>query len=515
MPADPTEHVYPDTATRRLITLSVTAATMMSALDSTIANVALPHMQGSVSASQDEITWVLTSYIIATAIFIPLAGWLANRYGRKHVLLVSVLGFTIVSAMCGVATNLYELVAFRALQGLFGAALIPMSQAVLLDINPPERHGQAMAIFSMGAMLAPVMGPVLGGWLTENFSWRWVFYVNLPLGVLTFLGIASFLKEIKPTGYSRLDLTGFILLATAIGSFQLMLDRGQQQDWFSSTEICIECALALFFLYAFAVHAFTTPNPFVDFAIFKDTNFVLGAFYGFLFGVLLFSVLALLPTMLQRLMGYSVMLTGMVSAPRGIGTLTSTLIVGQLIRHVDARILILTGFSLVALSLFTMSGFSLEMDSWLVVQSGFIAGIGNGLIFVPLATMAFATLDVRYRNEGTALYTLIRSVGSAVGISVLQTMTSRNTAIVHARLVEGVRPDNPLLDLRLPGFDFSAPAALAQLDGEITRQASMVAYLDGYWALFLSIIIISPMVLFMRSPGKHAVADEDVTLHVE
>ncbi len=508
-----TEHVYPDPATRRLLTLSVTAATMMSALDSTIANVALPHMQGSVSASQDEITWVLTSYIIATAIFIPLCGWFANRYGRKRVMLVSVLGFTVVSALCGVATNLYELVAFRTLQGIFGAALIPMSQAILLDINPPERHGQAMAMFSMGAMLAPVMGPVLGGWLTENLSWRWVFYVNLPIGVLTFAGIAAFLKETRPTGFTRLDVTGFILLALTIGLLQLMLDRGQQQDWFSSTEICVETAMMLFFAYAFIVHTFTTRNPFVDFAIFKDRNFLVGCAYGFLFGVMLFSVLALLPTMLQRLMGYPVILTGLVSAPRGIGTLASTLVVGQLLRRVDARILIFTGFGMVALSLYMMSGFSLEMDSSRVVMSGLAAGVGNGLIFVPLATMAFATLDKRYRNEGTALYTLIRSVGSAVGISVLQTMTSRNASVVHARLIEGIRPDNPILDLRSPGFDFGAPGMVAGMDAEVTRQASMVAYLDGYWILFLCIVVISPLIVFMRPPRRRVRVEEEI--HVE
>jgi DHA2 family multidrug resistance protein len=493
-----TGHAYPDPVTRRFLTLSVTTATFMSALDTTIANVALPHMQGSVSASQDEITWVLTSYIVASAIFIPLCGWLANRYGRKQLVLVSVLGFTVVSALCGVATSLGELVAFRALQGIFGAALIPMSQAILLDINPPERHGQAMAIFSMGSMFAPIMGPVIGGWLTENFSWRWVFYVNVPFGILTFLGVATFLKESRGGRPARLDLAGFFMLALAIGLLQLMLDRGQQLDWFSSTEICVEAALSLFFFYCFVVQALTTRDPFIDFALFEDRNFLIGALYGFMFGVLLFSVLALLPTMLQRLMGYPVVLTGLVSAPRGVGTLLSTMVVGSLIRRVDARILMFAGFSLVAYSLHLMAGFSLQMDSRMVVWSGVAAGFGNGLIFVPLATMAFATLDKRYRNEGTAMYTLIRNVGSAVGISVLQTLTSRNAEIVHARLVEGIRPDNPVLDLRAPGFDFAAPGAVAGMDAEITRQASMVAYLDGYWILFVMILLIMPFLLLLR-----------------
>jgi DHA2 family multidrug resistance protein len=504
-------HAYPDPVTRRFLTLSVTAATFMSALDTTIANVALPHMQGSVSASQDEITWVLTSYIVASAIFIPLCGWLANRYGRKRLVLMSVLGFTLVSALCAVATSLGELVAFRALQGVFGAALIPMSQAILLDINPPERHGQAMAIFGMGSMFAPIMGPVIGGWLTENLSWRWVFYVNVPFGILTFLGVATFLTETRAARPARLDLAGFFMLAIAIGLFQLVLDRGQQQDWFTSTEICIETALSMFFFYCFIIQTMTTRHPFIDFELFEDRNFLIGASYGFIVGMVLFSVLALLPTMLQRLLGYPVVLTGLVSAPRGIGMLVSTMIVGSLIRRVDARILMFVGFGLVAYSLHLMVGFSLAMDYRLVVWSGVASGFGTGLIFVPLATVTFATLDKRYRNEGTAMYTLIRNAGSAVGISVLQTLTTRNTEIVHSRLVEGIRPDNPVLDLRSPGFDFAIPGSVAGMDAEITRQASMVAYLDGYWLLFVIILLIMPF-LFLLRPARTQVRLE---IHAE
>ena len=506
---------YPDAVTRRFLTLAVTSATIMSTLDTTIANVALPHMQGSVSASIDEITWVLTSYIVATAIFIPLCGWLANRYGRKRVLLVSVLGFTLVSALCGLATSLGELAAFRALQGMCGASLVPMSQAILLDINPPERHGQAMATFGMGSMLAPIMGPVLGGWLTEDFSWRWVFYVNVPVGLLTFLGIAVFLRERPITSRIKLDVTGFLMLALAIGSLQLVLDRGQQQDWYASTEIWAESALSVFFFYTFVVQTMTARHPFIDFALFKDRNFLVASLYGFLFGVLLFSVLALLPTMMQTLLGYPVLLTGLVSAPRGIGTFVSTMIVGSLIRRLDPRVLIFSGFLLVAGSLYVMSGFSLQMDQRLIILSGIAAGVGNGMIFVPLATVAFATLNTRLRNEGTAMYTLIRSLGSAVGISVLQTMTSRNAAIVHSRLVETIRPDNPVLALRAPAFDFHAPRAVAAMDALISRQASMVAYLDGYWILFLTIVAIAPMVVFMRPSKRGTKAVPAAAAHVE
>jgi DHA2 family multidrug resistance protein len=505
---------YPATATRWFITFSVMAATIMNALDSTIANVALPHIQGSVSASQDEITWVLTSYIVSAAIFTPLSGWLAGRFGRKRLMLVSVVGFTAASALCGIATGLDELVLFRLLQGMFGAALVPMSQAILLDINPPERHGPAMAIWGMGAVLGPIIGPALGGWLTDNLSWRWVFYINLPVGIITFLGLSAFLSETRNEDQSNLDFFGFALLALGIGCLQIMLDRGQQQDWFNSTEIWIEGVGAMFFLYLLVVHIMTAKKPFIELALFADRNFVLGSVFGFFLGVLLFSVLALLPPMLEQLMGYPVVLTGLVTAPRGVGTMISMMLVGQLIRRFDVRGLIFSGLVLCGISMYMMAGFSLGMDEDLVIVSGFIQGLGTGLIFVPLSTIAFATLDQRLRNEGAAMFTLIRNMGSAIGISVLQAMTIRNAASVHSRLIEGIRPDNPVLAWRLPNFDFNAPAAVAALNGQITRQAGMVSYVDAFWGLFIVTLAMAPMIVLMR-PARRKPDDEDLGLHME
>ena len=501
---------YPAPAARNFITASVMAATVMNSLDSTIANVALPHIQGSVSASSDEITWVLTSYIVAAAIMTPLTGWLAGRFGRKRLMLCSIVGFTVVSGLCGLASSLGELVGFRLLQGVFGAALVPMSQAILLDINPPERHGPAMAVWGMGAILGPIIGPALGGWLTDNLSWRWVFYINLPIGVLAFIGLSGFLTETKDSAKPRLDLFGFAMLALALGAFQLMLDRGQTKDWFSSLEICIEAALAVFFGYLFVVHTLTARKPFIDIAMFKDRNFLTGSIFGFFLGTVLFGVLALLPTMLETLMGYPVVLTGLVTAPRGIGTLISMIIVGRIIKRVDARLLIFIGFGLAAFSLHMMSGFSLGMNERLVILSGFIQGLGTGLVFVPLTTIAFATLDVKYRNEGAAMFTLTRNIGSAVGISVLQAMTIRNAATVHSRLVEGIRPDNPALT---DGFDFNMPRAVAALNAQITRQASMVSYVDAFWMLFLLTLAVIPLLLLMRGPRKGAAAGP--TIHMD
>tara|TARA_B100000678_G_scaffold289542_1_gene300350 strand:+ start:27 stop:1493 length:1467 start_codon:yes stop_codon:yes gene_type:complete len=479
------------------------AATVMNSLDSTIANVALPHMQGSVAASADQITWVLTSYIVAAAIMTPLAGWLAGRIGRKKLILSSIIGFTIASGLCGLSTSLGELVGFRLLQGVFGAALVPMSQAILLDINPPERHGPAMSIWGMGAILGPIIGPALGGYLTENYDWRWVFYINLPVGVIAFVGLSLFLTESKAVK-SRLDLFGFAMLALAIASLQVMLDRGQQLDWFSSWEICIEGAAAVGFLYMFIVHTLTAERPFIDLALFKDRNFVAGSVLGFFLGVLIFSVLALLPPMLEGLMGYPVVLTGLVTAPRGMGTMISMIVVGQLIKRVDARWLIGTGLAIAAYSTWRMSGFSLQMDESLVISTGFVQGIGTGLIFVPLSTIAFTTLDPRLRNEGAAMFTLIRNIGSAIGISVLQAMTIRNGAIVHSRLMEGVRPDNPALQRTMPDFDFGVTSAIARLNAEVTRQASMVSYIDAFHFLFVTTLVVSPLILLMRPPRKNA-----------
>jgi DHA2 family multidrug resistance protein len=504
---------YPEPGVRRLITASVMAATVMNSLDSTIANVALPHMQGSVSASQDQITWVLTSYIVAAAIMTPLTGWLAGRFGRKRLMLWSIVGFTIASGLCGLATNLSELVGFRLLQGVFGAALVPMSQAILLDINPPERHGPAMAIWGMGAILGPIIGPALGGWLTDSFSWRWVFYINLPVGVLAFMGFYAFLVETRDANRVRLDFFGFAMLALAIGSLQLMLDRGQQQDWFSSAEICIEGACALLFAYLFVAHTLTARRPFIDLALFSDRNFLFGSVFGFFLGVLIFAVLALLPPMLENLMGYPVVLTGLVTAPRGIGTMISMIVVGQLIKRVDARILIVAGLGLCAWSMYMMAGFSLGMDEALVIRSGFIQGLGTGLIFVPLSTIAFATLNTRYRNEGAAMFTLIRNIGSAIGISVLQAMTIRNAATVHSRLVEYIRPDNPVLRAIVPGFDPHDPTGLARLNAEISRQAAMVSYVDAFWGLFLVTLIIAPMILLMRTP--RTAPGETLNMHLD
>jgi DHA2 family multidrug resistance protein len=494
-----------DAKNRWPITISIMLATVMNSLDTTIANVALPHIQGSVQASQDQITWVLTSYIVAAAIMTPMSGWLADRIGRKTLFLVSIGGFTVASMLCGIAGSLPEIVLFRLLQGVFGAALIPLSQAVLLDINPPEKHGQAMAIWGAGAILGPVLGPALGGWLTEQASWRWVFFINLPVGILAFLGVWLFISTDVKRQAKKFDFLGFFALITFIGGLQLMLDRGPSQDWFSSAEIWADLMICVGALWVFIVHTATTKQPFFDRALARDRNFLTASIFGFFMGVLLFSTMALLPPMMQGIMGYPVLFSGLVSMPRGVGSLVAMFAVGQLVGRVDTRIILMTGLSLSCVSLLMMMNFDLSMDTRPFIISGLIQGFGIGLLFVPLSTLAFATIPAHLRPEGSSLYTLIRNMGAAVGISIMQALVVANTQTVHSTLASGVIPSDPVVQADLAHrFDLASPAGLSALNGEVTRQATMVAYIDDFKIMLFITLACMPMLLLMRKPRNGA-----------
>ncbi len=484
---------------RMLITVSVMLASIMQALDNTIANVALPRIQGSLSATQDQMAWVLTSYIIATAIMTPLSGWLSSQVGRKRVFLTSVVGFTIASMLCGLAQSLPQIVAARLLQGLCGAALIPMSQAVLLDINPPERHARAMAIWGMGVIIGPILGPALGGWLTENYNWRWVFYINVPFGILAFLGILSAVPETL-VRKSRFDFFGFAALSIGIGSLQLMLDRGQIKDWFSSREIWVEGTIGAVALYLFVVHMLTTTGPrFVSPQLFKDRNFLTGNVFIFVVGVVLFATLALLPPLLQDLLDYPVVTTGLVTAPRGIGTLLAMFAVGRLSGKLDFRVVIAFGFGLTALSCWQMTHFDLQMDPSTVVWSGIAQGLGTGFVYVPLATATFATLMPTLRNEGTAIFSLSRNIGSSIGISVVETLLTRNTQIMHSSLGEHITP-------YMSGQPQPTGSALAALNATVTRQAAMIAYNNDFQLMLILCLAAIPLIVLLRkgAPRKSA-----------
>jgi DHA2 family multidrug resistance protein len=506
-----TEH---DTRNRWPITISIMLATVMNSLDTTIANVALPHMQGSVSASPEQITWVLTSYIVSAAIMTPLSGWLADRIGRKRMFLISIGGFTAASMLCGIATTLPEIVLFRVLQGVFGAALIPLSQAVLLDINPPEKHGQAMAIWGAGAILGPVLGPALGGYFTEYFSWRWCFFINLPVGILAFLGVLFFISGDRLTKAKRFDFLGFGMLTLFIAAFQMVLDRGPSQDWFQSREIWTETILAAVGLWVFVVHTLTTDHPFFDKALMRDRNFVTASVFGFFVGILLFSTMALLPPMMQTLMGYPVLTSGLVSMPRGVGSFVAMFFVGRLIGKVDTRLILMAGLTISCVSLWQMMHFDLSMTVTPFITSGIIQGFGVGLLFVPLSTLAFATVPPHLRPEGSSVYTLVRNLGSSVGISIMNALVVANTQTMHDSLAGKLVASDAVVRAELPRMlDPATTAGITSLNGEITRQASMVAYVDDFRLMFFITIACMPMLLLMRRPRQaggepvHAIVD--------
>jgi DHA2 family multidrug resistance protein len=487
-----------------MITLAIMLATIMQALDTTIANVALPHMQGSLQASQDQITWVLTSYIVASAITLPITGWLCSQWGRRKVFIVSVIGFTVASALCGFATSLGMIVAARLLQGVFGAALVPLSQAVLLDINPPQKVGQAMAIWGAGIMVGPILGPLMGGWLTENFDWRWVFFINVPVGAFALWGIVRYLPENKPKS-GPLDVFGLVTLSIAIGALQMFLDRGELLDWFDSWEIRIEAAMSVVALAFFVAHTATVQGvSFLNRDLVKDRNFVTGSMFGFVVGMVLYGTMALLPTFLQSLMDYPVVYTGFVTAPRGIGTMLAMIAVGRLVQRVDLRLIMATGFTLTAVALWQMTHITLEMDSHLIVVSGFVQGLGIGFTFVPLSAATFATLAPRLRNEGTPVYSLLRNIGGSVGISIVQMLLTRGAAQAHEQLAGLVTQGNLGLQSLPPGLDVGSQTGLAVLNAEVTRQAALVAYVNDFWIMMAITVLVIPLLMLIRKPRAAA-----------
>jgi DHA2 family multidrug resistance protein len=492
------------TGERLIVTIGVMMAVLLQVLDTTIANVALPHMQASLSATQDSINWVLTSYIVASAIALPISGWLADKVGRKRLLLISVVVFTVASVLCATATSLGEMVLFRALQGVGGAFIVPLAQATLFDINPREKHGQAMALFGGGVMIGPILGPVLGGWLTDNYNWRWVFLVNLPVGIICILIMMRFMPTTE-THKRKFDLFGFALLGLALGALQMFLDRGQQNDWFSSWETIIELGLAIAAGWMFVVHLVTAKTPLFERSMFADRNFATGLIFMAVTGVLLLAGLALLPPLLQTLYGYSVLQSGFLTAPRGVGTLISMLLAGRLVGKVDSRALVGIGVVLMGVSLYMMTGFAIDQPSRPVIMSGIVQGLGLGLIFVPLQSLAFETLAPKMRTTAAALLNLSRNVGGSIGISVVSTQLVRMTQVAHADLAQNITQQtiptaNPeILQTIAP---VAGPAALAAINAEVTRQALFIAYLDDFKLMMLVTFAVLPLLLLMRRGNR-------------
>ncbi|HEY1932637.1 MAG TPA: DHA2 family efflux MFS transporter permease subunit [Acetobacteraceae bacterium] len=490
---------------RLLITLCTVGATLMQALDQTIANVALPYMQGSLSATYDEITWVLTSYITAAAIMTAPVGWLAARFGRKYLFIACLIGFTVTSMLCGAAQSLDQMVVFRLLQGMFGAALVPLSQATMMDIYPIEQRGQAMAIWGMGVMVGPILGPTLGGYLTEMYNWRYVFYINLPFGILATLGLVFFMPRSFPNFNLRFDWIGFAALSLGIGALQMMLDRGQDQDWFSSREIMVEAVLGALGVYLFIVHMLTAKRPFIPPAIFRDRNFSAGLAMMAATGTILVSSSSLMAPWLEGLANYPVETAGLIMAPRGIGTMMAMLIGGRLSARMDPRKLMAFGILLLTWSIWDMTAWTPDVSDLRIAFTITAQGAGLGFVFIPLQVLAFATLSSQLRTDGASLFSLFRNIGAAIGVSVTSSMLAHNTQALHAEIGASVTPFNRALQGVGAVHHVWNPAThhgAALLDQIVNQQAQVVAYIDDYKMMIFTTLPSLLLLLLMRRPRR-------------
>src|SRR3979411_2773715 len=486
---------------RNMVTICAMTATIMQALDTTIANVALPYMQGTLSASQDQINWVLTSYIVAAAIMTAPVGWIANRFGRKRIFILCSGGFTIASVLCGLAQDINQMVLFRLLQGVFGAALVPLSQAVMLDSYALHERAKAMSIWGMGVMMGPIMGPSLGAWLTETYSWHWVFFVNLPFGVFTVLALLVVIGEAKENRDLRFDWFGFAALAAGIGALQIALDRGEQLGWMESNEIIAEFIVSIVGFYYFFAHSFTTSKPFIQFAIFKDKNFVGGCVFMAVMGLVLFSTMALSSPFLQNVIGYPIITAGLLLATRGCGTFIAMMMVGRLMRYIEARTLIIGGLGLTCLSLFYMTGWTDQTGVPEIVTLSIVQGFGFGLVFVPLSTVAFLTLPNHLRTDGTSMLTLMRNVASSIGISVVIAQLTEGSRRVYAVLSEHVTPFNHAMQMPdVRGMiDMSTEKGRAMMDVMVNLQAQIIAFSRDYQMVMLFTLCAIPLAIMIGS----------------
>jgi DHA2 family multidrug resistance protein len=489
---------------RNAILFGVVLVSGLQSMDTFLAAVALPNMKGELSVSQDEVSWVLTSYLIAIAIASPPIGWISRRIGRKRFLMSIIVLFLIFSMLAGSSTTLTEIVVYRFLQGLSAAALVPLSHHIILDVFPKERVGFALGWWSVGVMFGAIVGPTLGGALTEYLSWRWVFYVNLPMGMLALTMIVIFLPETERNLRQRFDWAGFIMLTIALVAMQLMLDRGNKLDWFDSTEIIVEACLFIAFLYAFIIHILTARQPFLDARIFLNRNFTIGLLLATMHGVVMVGLIGLLPPFLQFLMGVPVFTIGLIMAPRGIMTAVTATISGRLLAWIDPRPIILFGMALISFSMWLMSEFTPETSMIYFVLAVILQGTGFGMFFVPVNTVAFSTLPPHYRGDATAFTSLMRKIGSSVGVSILVGQYIRGAQENHAWLSTHLTPyTETLRHAPLPdAWSLSNLAGLAALDKEVLRQAQFLSYLHDFQYIAVVIIALMPLILLIENPMK-------------
>jgi len=485
---------------RLMTSIAVMSATVMQVIDTTIVNVALPQMQGQLSATPDQISWVLTSYLVASGIIMLLTGYFTDRIGQKRYLLFSILGFTLSSILCGISTSLAEIVAFRLLQGVFGAALVPLSQSIMVQTFPPQERGKAMAIWGVGVMVGPILGPTLGGWLTEAMSWRWTFFINLPVGIFSALMVWRYVAHTEVKSRD-MDWLGLILLAMGIGGLQFILDRGNQDGWFESLNIQFVALISVTGFLGFIWHGLTKHehvifNP----AIFRDRNFTTASVLLAVFGLGLFGTLMLQPLLLENLLGYPAIDTGLMLAPRGMASMFSMMLVGRLISRSDPRVLIITGMAIFSLGSWFTTQYNLHVSTFWIVMPAVIQGVGLGLVFVPLSTVAFSTLPEHLAAEAAGIYSVMRTIGSSIGISVVATLMTNHTQIAWHNLDSNLTPLNPAVNAYLHGLHMTidsveAPAILART---LAQQASMIGMLDAFTFVTWSFALMLPLVFVMR-----------------
>jgi DHA2 family multidrug resistance protein len=488
---------------RRVILMTLTASVGIFVLTSTLANVALPQIQGAFAATQDQITWIVTSNLLAMAVATPMTGWLDGRFGRRRVMLWSSGGFIIASILCGLATSLEELVILRAFQGFAGSPLLPLSQAIIIAIYPKEDHPKVLVLWSMGVTIASIFAPLVGGYMSEDYSWRWVFLMIVPPAGACFLAIWTFIdkSEEAPTA-GRLDWFGFIFLAVAVSALQIMLDRGQRQDWFDSPEIVAEAIVAAAAFYLFIAHVTTTERPFLQLRLLLDRNYAVGIIIGFTFGMLYFTLLVLQPTMLQVLQGYPDSLIGIIQATRGIGLLTGSFVLLTLLRKLDPRLVLFIGFLIQAIAGFAMSRFDVNMTLFAVTWTTMLQGFGVGMMWSPIFLVTFATLDPRHVPEAASVFHLLRNIGSSVHIALTATLVVRTGRVTYSELVEALNPFNETLAYQsvMGSWSMASESGLAALAGEVGRQSILVGYVNGYYAYAAAAILVMPLAFVAKRP---------------
>ncbi|MFZ0704918.1 MAG: DHA2 family efflux MFS transporter permease subunit [Candidatus Korobacteraceae bacterium] len=520
-----------------VVTAAVMLATFMEILDTTVVNVSVPHIAGNLGATVDEGTWVVTSYLVSNAIVLPMSGWLANRLGRRRMLMMCVTGFTLTSLLCGMATSLEWLIFFRVLQGLTGGGLQPLAQAVLLETFPPKKHGTAMAAFGLGIILAPILGPTLGGYITDNFTWRWIFYLNLPVGIFSLLMMNAFVHDPHYIGKNKeggIDLWGIGFLALGFGMLQVVLDRGQQKDWFDSTQIRVMAALCVFGLVALVIRELTTKYPVVDLRALKDRTFSAGVLIMTMLGFVLYASLMLLPIFLQTLLGYPALQSGLALSPRGIGSLVTMPIVGQLTNRYDPRKLIFVGIVVGGWTMFSLSHLNLNAGYWDIFWPQIIQGVAMAFLFIPLMAVSMSAISKEKMGNATSIYNLMRNIGGSFGIATMTTFLARRSQVHQNQMVSHISAFDHTTQLTMRGMTAwfqmhgsnsveASRQALGAMYGMVQQQAMMLSFVEAFWVMGVIFLGMVPLLLLLRNardlhphtPKARRMAPELVRVSIE